>query len=292
MNAYPLMNAKGIYEGQRSSNNDQRVFLLTRSAFAGSQRFAASVWSGDIGARWEDMGTQISAGLNYSLSGLPYWTMDIGGFATETRYNKVPMLEKDEEEWRELQTRWYQWGSFLPLFRSHGQFPVRELYNIAPADHTAYKSMLYYNQLRYRLIPYSYSLAGAAYHTDYTIMRGLVMDFATDKNTWKIGDQFMFGPSLIINPVYSYKALSRTVYLPAGQGWYDLYSGKYYNGGENIIADAPYERVPVFVKEGSIIPTGPELAVCGRKTGRPRHFICIYRERRFVCFVRGRRSEL
>ncbi|MBL7707900.1 MAG: DUF5110 domain-containing protein [Chitinophagaceae bacterium] len=269
MNAYPLMNAKGIYEGQRGSDNNKRVFLLTRSAFAGSQRFAASVWSGDIGARWEDMRTQISAGLNYSLSGLPYWTMDIGGFATETRYNKDPMLEKDQEEWRELQTRWYQWGSFLPLFRSHGQFPVRELYNIAPEYHPAYQSMLYYNRLRYRLMPYMYSLAGAAYHTDYTIMRGLMMDFATDKNTWKIGDQFMFGPSLLINPVYSYKALSRTVYLPAGQGWYDLYSGKYYNGGENIIADAPYERVPVFVKEGSIIPTGPELQYVAEKPADP-----------------------
>lgn len=269
MNAYPLMNAKGIYEGQRGTDNNKRVFLLTRSAFAGSQRFAASVWSGDIGARWEDMRTQISAGLNYSLSGLPYWTMDIGGFATETRYNKVPMLEKDQEEWRELQTRWFQWGSFLPLFRSHGQFPVRELFNIAPEDHPAYQSMLYYNQLRYRLMPYTYSLAGAAYHTDYTIMRGLVMDFATDKNTWKTGDQFMFGPSLLINPVYSYKAKSRAVYLPAGQGWYDIYTGKYFNGGQNIITDAPYERVPVLVKEGSIIPTGPELQYVAEKPADP-----------------------
>lgn len=269
MNAYPLMNAKGIYEGQRGTDNNKRVFLLTRSAFAGSQRYAASVWSGDIGARWEDMRTQISAGLNYSLSGLPYWTMDIGGFATETRYNKVPMLEKDQEEWRELQTRWYQWGSFLPLFRSHGQFPVRELYNIAPEGHPAYKSMLFYNRLRYRLMPYIYSLAGAAYHNDYTIMRGLLMDFSSDRSTWKVGDQFMFGPSLLINPVYSYKAISRTVYLPAGQGWYDLYSGKYYNGGQNITADAPYERVPVFVKEGSIIPTGPELQYVAEKPADP-----------------------
>jgi alpha-D-xyloside xylohydrolase len=118
-------------------------------------------------------------------------------------------------------------------------------------------------------MPYTYSLAGAAYHTDYTIMRGLVMDFATDKNTWKIGDQFMFGPSLLINPVYSYKALSRTVYLPAGPGWYDLYSGKYYKGGQSITADAPYEKVPVFVKEGSIIPTGPELQYVAEKPADP-----------------------
>lgn len=269
MNAYPLMNARGIYEGQRGADSTKRVFLLTRSAFAGSQRYAASIWSGDIGARWEDMRTQISAGLNYSISGLPYWTMDIGGFATEVRYNKVPMAAADEEEWRELQTRWYQWGAFLPLFRSHGQFPVREVFNIAPEDHPAYKSMLYYNQLRYRLLPYTYSLAGHAYHHDYTLLRGLVMDFANDKKTWSIGDQFMFGPSLLVAPVYTYKARTRSLYLPAGQGWYDLYAGKYLEGGQTINAEAGYERVPVFVKAGSILPTGPALQYTSEKTADP-----------------------
>ncbi len=269
MNAYPLMNARGIYEGQRGTDSTKRVFLLTRSAFAGSQRYAASIWSGDIGARWEDMRTQISAGLNYSISGLPYWTMDIGGFATEVRYNKVPMAAADEEEWRELQTRWYQWGAFLPLFRSHGQFPVREVFNIAPEDHPAYKSMLYYNQLRYRLLPYTYSLAGHAYHHDYTLLRGLVMDFAADKNTWAIGDQFMFGPSLLIAPVYTYKARTRSLYLPAGQGWYDLYTGKFLEGGQTINAAAGYERVPVFVKAGSILPTGPALQYTSEKAADP-----------------------
>ncbi len=269
MNAYPLLNAKGIYEGQRGADSTKRVFLLTRSAFAGSQRYAASIWSGDIGARWEDMRTQISAGLNYSISGLPYWTLDIGGFATEVRYNKVPMAPADEEEWRELQTRWYQWGAFLPLFRSHGQFPVREVFNIAPEDHPAYKSMLFYNQLRYRLLPYNYSLAGHAYHHDYTLLRGLVMDFAADKKTWNIGDQFMFGPSLLVAPVYTYKARTRTVYLPAGQGWYDLYSGKFYEGGQTITSEAAYERTPVFVKAGSVIPTGPALQYTSEKAADP-----------------------
>lgn len=269
MNAYPLMNAKGIYEGQRGTDSTKRVFLLTRSAFAGSQRYAASIWSGDIGARWEDMRTQISAGLNYSISGLPYWTMDIGGFATEVRYNKVPMSAADEEEWRELQTRWYQWGAFLPLFRSHGQFPVREIFNIAPEDHPAYKSMLYYNQLRYRLLPYTYSLAGQAYHKDYTLLRGLVMDFAADTKTWNIGDQFLFGPSLLVAPVYAYKARTRSLYLPAGQGWYDLYTGQYLEGGQTINAAADYERVPVYVKAGSILPTGPALQYTSEKSADP-----------------------
>ncbi len=268
-NAYPLMNARGIYEGQRGMDPNKRVFLLTRSAFAGSQRYAASIWSGDIGARWEDMRTQITAGLNYSLSGLPYWTLDIGGFATETRYNKVPMESKDEEEWRELQTRWYQWSSFLPLFRSHGQFPLREPFNIAPETHPAYQSMIYYNQLRYRLLPYHYSLAGWAYHKDYTLLRGLVMDFSHDKQALSIADQFMCGPSLLVCPVYQYKSTSRPVYLPAGQGWYDFYSGKYIPGGQTIQADAPYNRVPLYVKEGSIIPSGPSLQYTDEKPADP-----------------------
>jgi alpha-D-xyloside xylohydrolase len=267
MNAYPLLNAQGIYEGQRGSDSSKRVLLLTRSGFAGSQRYGAVIWSGDIGSRWEDMRTQITAGMNFCISGLPWWTMDIGGFAVEKRYERPN--ETDLAEWRELQMRWYQWGSFLPMFRAHGQFPVREIFNIAPSDHPAYQSMLYYNKLRYRLLPYIYSLAGRVYQEDYTMMRGLVMDFAHDKKVWNVGDQFMLGPSLMICPVYTYKATARKVYLPAGQGWYDLYTGKYFEGGQEITADAPYEKVPVFVKEGSILLTGPELQYAGEKKADP-----------------------
>jgi alpha-D-xyloside xylohydrolase len=267
MNAYPLQNAKGIYEGQRGSDSSKRVLLLTRSGFAGSQRYGAAIWSGDIASRWEDMRTQITAGMNFCISGLPWWTMDIGGFAVERRYERPN--ETDLAEWRELQMRWYQWGSFLPMFRAHGQFPVREIFNIAPSGHPAYESMLYYDKLRYRLLPYIYSLAGRVYHDDYTMMRGLVMDFASDKKVWNVADQFMCGPSLMICPVYTYKATSRKVYLPAGQGWYDLYTGKYFEGGQEITADAPYEKVPVFVKEGSILLTGPELQYAGEKKAGP-----------------------
>jgi alpha-D-xyloside xylohydrolase len=267
LNAYPLQNAKGIYEGQRAVDPDKRVFLLTRSGFAGSQRYAATIWSGDIASRWEDMKSQISAGINFSMSGLPYWTMDIGGFSVERRYEHPN--EKDIAEWRELQTRWYQFGSFVPLFRAHGQFPFREIYNIAPENHAAYQSILYYNKLRYRLLPYIYSLAGHAYHNNYTIMRGLVMDFPDDVSVRNIGDQFLFGPSLLINPVYTYHATERSVYLPAGRGWYDLYTGRHYQGGAEILADAPYGRIPVFVKEGSIIPTGPELQYSDEKPADP-----------------------
>ncbi|HLK27110.1 MAG TPA: TIM-barrel domain-containing protein [Puia sp.] len=267
LNAYPLENAKGIYEGQRSTNPDQRVFILTRSAFAGSQRYGAAIWSGDIASRWSDMKAQISAGINFSLSGLPYWTMDIGGFSVEHRYESA--TGKDLDEWREQMTRWYQFGAFCPLFRVHGQYPYREIFNTAPENHPAYQSMLYYDKLRYKLMPYIYSLAEMTYHKNYTIMRGLVMDFANDSNVNAINDQYLFGPSLLINPVYDYQSKKRELYLPAGQGWYDLYSGKYFEGGQKMIGDAPYERMPVFVKEGSIIPFGPELQYVSEKPADP-----------------------
>lgn len=266
-NAYPLQNAKGVYEGQRQANPDSRVFILTRSAYGGMQRYAAATWSGDIASRWEDMKSQISAGVNFSLSGLPYWTMDIGGFSVERRYEKPN--EADLAEWRELNTRWYQFAAFVPIFRSHGQFPFREIYNIAPENHPAYQSMLFYNKLRYRLMPYIYSLAGQAYQDDYTLMRGLIMDFPSDTTVKNIGDQYMFGHSLLINPVYAYHAKSRAVYLPGGPGWYDLYTGKYLQGGRHIQAEAPFERMPVFVKAGSIIPFGPDLQYTSEKPADP-----------------------
>jgi len=263
LNAYPLENARGIYEGQRSADSGRRVFTLTRSAFAGSQRYAAAVWSGDIAARWSDMKNQIAAGINFSLSGIPYWTMDIGGFAVERRFEDAK--GEDLEEWREQMTRWYQFGAFCPLFRVHGQFPYREIYNVAPADHPAYRSMLYYDKLRYRLMPYLYSLCGRVWMDDYTLMRGLAMDFSKDTAVLGIADEFMLGPSLLAAPVTVYKAREREVYLPAGQGWYDLYSGKFNEGGRQVLAEAPYERMPVYVREGSILAMGPDLQYTGER---------------------------
>jgi alpha-D-xyloside xylohydrolase len=166
-------------------------------------------------------------------------------------------------------TRWYQFGAFCPLFRVHGQYPYREIFNTAPEDHPAYRSMLFYDKLRYRLMPYIYSLAGMSWYRDYTLMRGLVMDFPMDPAVNNIGDQYLFGPSLLINPVCTYEARKRDVYLPAGQGWYDLYSGKYLPGGQHIEADAPYEKIPVFVKEGAILPFGPELQYTAEKKADP-----------------------
>jgi alpha-D-xyloside xylohydrolase len=271
LNAYPLENAKGIYEGQRATRPDQRVFILTRSAFAGSQRYAAAVWSGDIAARWSDMRDQIAAGINFSLSGVPYWTMDIGGFAVEHRFEQAQ--GECLEEWREQMTRWYQFGAFCPLFRVHGQYPYREIYHVSPAGHPAYQSMLYYDKLRYRMMPYLYSLSGMVWRKDYTIMRGLMIDFGKDTAVKNVNDEFMLGPSLLAAPVTRYRARSREVYLPAGEGWYDLYSGTYTEGGRSVIAEAPYERMPVFVREGSILPLGPDLQYTDQ---RPADTITLY----------------
>jgi len=270
-NAYALVQAQGVFEGQHATDPGNRVFILTRSAFAGLQRYSAANWSGDIAARWHDMAAQIPCGLNFSMSGIPWWTMDIGGFSVESRYyNPSPA---NLEEWRELMTRWHQYGAFVPLFRSHGEFPYREMYNTAPESHPAYKTMVEYNKLRYRLMPYIYSLAGQAWLNDYTIMRGLTMDFSLDNEVFDIADQYMFGPALMVNPVTEYKARSRKVYLPAASDWYDLRSGKHYSGGSVTEADAPYEYMPVFVREGSIIPFGPEMQ---HTSGKPADPITLY----------------
>ncbi|HCC70649.1 MAG TPA: alpha-xylosidase [Bacteroidales bacterium] len=266
-NAYALVNAKGVYEGQRDVSPNQRVFILTRSAYAGLQRYSAANWSGDIASRWHDFEAQIPCGLNFCMSGIPWWTMDIGGFAVEGKYyNSSP---EDIEEWRELMTRWFQYGTFCPVFRAHGQYPYREMFFVAPEFHTAYRTMLEYDKLRYRLMPYIYSLAGHTWLNDYTPMRGLVMDFTSDSKVYDIKDQYMFGPSLLVNPVYEYRARKRNVYLPVSEGWYDFYSGEYLEGGQTINAAAPLNKMPLFVRAGSLIPFGPELQYSTEKKTDP-----------------------
>ena len=283
-NAYSTVNADAIYNGQRSvwkgKANEPRVFLLTRSGFAGEQRFSTATWSGDIGTRWEDMRAQMTAGLNYSMSGVPFWGMDQGGFCVENRYveaqklfNESGVENEDLKEWRELQARWNQFGAFIPLFRSHGQWPTREIWNIAPDNHPTYKSFVYYDQLRYRLMPYMYSMAAWAHFKDYTLMRALVMDFNGDKEVENIGNQWMFGPALMACPVGYYKARNRSVYFPKQCGWYDFYTGEHYDGGQHLVVDAPYEKIPVFVREGAIIPFGPVMEWCDEK---PAELINLY----------------
>ena len=278
-NAYSIPNADAIYNGQRAIS-DKRVFLLTRSGFAGEQRYSTATWSGDIGTRWEDMRAQMTAGLNFSMSGIPFWGMDQGGFCVEDRYvaaqklyDKQKVVNDDLREWRELQARWNQFGCFVPLYRAHGQFPLREVWNIAPDNDPAYKTILYYDKLRYRMMPYIYSMAAWVHRHDYTIMRGLAMDFGNDKNVHDIGSQWMFGPALMACPVGEYKAREREVYFPKQCGWYDLYTGKHIDGGRTLCVDAPFERIPVFVREGAIVPFGPEMQWSDEK---PAELINLY----------------
>lgn len=289
-NTYSIVNAEAIYDGQRATESgmtdwnqngfgnsfspeNRRVFLLTRSGFPGLQRYSTATWSGDIGTRWEDMKAQITAGLNFSISGIPFWSQDIGGFSVESRYyaaqeqfDKTGVENADLKEWRELNARWHQFGAFAPMYRSHGQFPFREPWNIAPENHPAYKSIQYYLSLRYRLMPYLYSLAAMVHYDDYTIMRPLIMDFAADTNVQNIGYQFMMGPSIMVNPVYTYGARQREVYFPKNTTWYCFYTGKVMSkGGETLTVPAPYEYLPLYVRAGSIIPYGPAMQYCDEK---------------------------
>ena len=266
MNAYPLENSKGVYEGQRKTAPEQRAFILTRSAFAGMQRYPAAVWSGDTSSTWTAMRAQITAGLGFCLSGLPYWSMDSGGFSTPARFSSG----KDFDEWCELNARWFEFATFVPLLRVHGEYPNREMWEFGGESSPTFAAEAKFDRLRYRLLPYIYSLAGNVTQQGGTLMRALVMDFPTDTNVFNIGDEYMFGPALLINPVTTYHARSRPVYLPqTSGGWYDAWMGKYFEPGQTIDASAPFDAIPIFVQAGSIIPFGPEIQYVGEKPADP-----------------------
>ncbi|MGH8263927.1 MAG: TIM-barrel domain-containing protein, partial [Steroidobacteraceae bacterium] len=266
-NSYALMHARGVYEGARAADPDKRTFILTRSAFAGLQRYAAATWSGDVAARWSDLGDQIAAGINFSLSGLPNWTTDIGGYAVEERYLKPNA--KDLEEWRELNLRWFEFGAFMPLFRLHGEAVHREIYNLAPRGSETYETLVNFDKLRYRLMPYIYAIAQDTWHRDSTMMRGLIMDFAADPAVRDVRDQYMFGPAFLVSPVHEYKARSRQLYLPAGTRWYEFFTGEAQEGGRTITAAASLDRLPLYVRAGAIVPVGPAIEYTGQKPDAP-----------------------
>ncbi|MCW8125878.1 TIM-barrel domain-containing protein [Microbulbifer halophilus] len=277
-NAYALPHAETVYEGERETDGHKRSFILTRSGFGGIQRTGSAIWSGDVVSRWSNLEEQIAAGIGVGMAGVPYWTFDIGGFTPEDRYryngdvvvgNFNEMPESEQQEWQELNLRWFQFGAFTPLFRSHGQNPYREIFNLADEGSETYDSMVWYTKLRYRLMPYIYTLAGDAYHKDGTMMRGLAMDFGDDPKVRDINTQYLFGPSLLVNPISEFGARSRDLYLPEGSDWYDFHSGEKYSGGQQIEADAPYDRMPLFVKAGSILPTGPEIQHTGESLNAP-----------------------
>jgi alpha-D-xyloside xylohydrolase len=246
-NTYPLMHSTGVYQGQRSETSAKRVFILTRSAWAGQQRNAAVTWSGDTRGTWEVFRQQIPAGLNFVASGIPYWNTDIGGF-----FAGDPV----DPKYAELFTRWFQFGAFCPMFRVHGTGKPKEIWRF---DEATQKILIDYDHLRYRLLPYIYSVSWKVTNEGYTMMRPLVMDFRNDPQARGIPDQFMFGPAILVNPVTQSGATNRGVYLPSGPAWYDFWTGKVYPGGQTVEADAPVQTLPLFVKAGSIVPCGPSV---------------------------------
>lgn len=269
-NGYGLMHAKTIYEGQRKHTNEKRVINLTRNGYTGQQRYGTILWSGDICASWETLKKQIVAGLNLSVCGLPYWTLDIGAFFVKKGrqwfWNGGYEQGYKDLGYKELFTRWFQFGCFLPIFRSHGTDFRRELWNFGDKGDMFYDTLIKFNQLRYQLMPYIYSMAGKVWKDDYTMLRMLAFDYPEDNIACGIDDQYIFGESLMVCPVTTPmyydvdskpiegKSKKREVYLPSGAGWYDFWTGEYYQGGQIITSDAPIKKIPLFVKEGSIIP--------------------------------------
>ncbi|HEY4899221.1 MAG TPA: glycoside hydrolase family 31 protein [Terriglobales bacterium] len=256
-NMYPMMETQAVYEGQRATTDKQRVFILTRSAFLGQQRHAATSWSGDIAPTFDSLRRQIPAGLNFSLSGLPYWTTDIGGFQGG---------DPNDPAYQEVFVRWFQYGTFCPIFRTHGARKANELWSYGPR---AQEILTSYDKLRYRLLPYIYSLAWKTTSEGYTPMRALVMDFPGDRNALNRADEFLFGPALLVSPVTQAGATSRSVYLPAGTSWYDFWTGASLKGGQTVNAVAPLESMPLYARAGSIVPMGLELQYTSEKAANP-----------------------
>jgi alpha-D-xyloside xylohydrolase len=258
VNVFPLMDTGAVYDGQRAASDKKRVYILSRSAFAGSQRYAVTAWSGDINSDWFSFRRQIPAGLNFALSGIPYWTTDIGGFV---------FGDPTDPGFRELFIRWFQYGTFNPILRVHGtrKPDENELWSYGPE---AQKILVSFDRLRYRLLPYTYSLAWMTTNRSYTPMRPLVMDFRTDVRAQNAGDEFMYGPAFLVNPVTEPSAVSREVYLPDAK-WYDFWSGASSRGAKQISAEAPLDRLPLYVRAGSIIPLGPDLEWSTEKPADP-----------------------
>jgi len=258
VNVYPLLDTGAVYDGQRSASDKKRVFILSRSAFAGSQRNAVTAWSGDINSDWFSFRRQIPAGLNFALSGIPYWTTDIGGFVFGSPADPA---------FRELFIRWFQYATFNPVLRVHGTRnpDENELWSYGP---DAQSILVNFDRLRYRMLPYIYSLAWKTTSEAYTPMRPLVMDFRNDSRAQDIGDQFMYGPAFLVNPVTEPSSTTRLVYLP-NTTWYDFWSGSTIEGGRMINANTPLDRLPVYVRAGSIVPLGPDEEWSTQKPADP-----------------------
>jgi alpha-D-xyloside xylohydrolase len=257
-NAYALLHNSGIWEGQRGTGSSKRVLTLTRSAWAGQQRYGTFVWSGDINASWETLRRQIPEALNFCAAGLPYWNSDIGGFFTASRENWFWRGEfergVDDPEYRELFLRWFQFATFLPMMRAHGTDTPREIWHFGEPGSAIYDALVRSIELRKALMPYLYSVAGAVHLDGYTMMRPLAFDFAHDPVALRVEDEFMLGPALLICPVTTPQAQTRRVYLPSGTSWIDVWSGAVHDGGTWIDAPSPLQTIPVYARAGSILP--------------------------------------
>uniref|UniRef100_UPI002627F67B glycoside hydrolase family 31 protein n=1 Tax=uncultured Bacteroides sp. TaxID=162156 RepID=UPI002627F67B len=300
-NAYPLMTVGGVYEHQRATTSDKRVIILTRSGFLGQQRYGSNVWSGDVQSSWDSFRRQIPAGLNFSLTGMPHWNSDLGGFFAGS-YNSAwgtgdavrnPMYQ-------ELYVRWIQFGVFCPMMRSHGTDVPREFYLYGKEGEPVYDALVDAVKLRYSLLPYIYSTSWDVSHNRSTFMRALVMDFASDRRTWNIADEYMFGDAFLVAPVVhaqytpeliqkelkendGWGSSSKTeitsvmsatdfttekqikVYLPEGTKWYDFWNNKCFEGGNDIEVTTSLNTIPLFVRSGSIVPMGPEVQYTSEK---------------------------
>jgi alpha-D-xyloside xylohydrolase len=267
-NDFSLFVSKASYEGHRQAGEDlKRPVILTRSAWGGQQRYGSVMWSGDISSTWDHFRKQIAAGLNFCMAGVPYWTTDTAGFFRTPGF--VPQVDggADEDQYssayfNELLTRWMQYSAFCPVQRTHGYRSKTEMWRYKPETYAAMLDMV---NLRYRILPYSYSLGAMISNDGYTGMRGLAMDFGRDPNVASIYDQFMYGPAFMACPVIEEGARRRSVYLPAGTKWIDFWTGGAYDGGQTLDVEAPLDRLPVFVKAGSIVPCGPDVEYAGQK---------------------------
>ena len=298
LNSYGLYHAKGIYEHWRRDLPGKRVVNLTRSGYTGIQQYGTILWSGDICATYETLRKQITEGIKMGLTGMPYWTLDIGGFfVVNDKYENRGCNDQshqpvwfwhgdyndgvDDLGYRELYVRWLEFGTFLPIFRSHGTDTPREPWRFGSEGEPFYDAIVSHIRLRYRLLPYLYSLGAAAHRDGDTIMRSLLMDFPDDEEVRGISDEYLLGPALLVAPVYTpmyYRPDSvkiedsektRRVYLPKGCGWYDLHTGMRYEGGCYLQADAPLDRIPVYVREGSILPLSSDIEYAGEADGLP-----------------------
>ena len=278
-NAFPLMTVGGVYDDQRKETSDKRVFILTRSAFAGQQRYGANTWTGDVTSSWEALKQQIPAGLNFSMTGIPYWNTDIGGFFLSKFPKKI-----EDPNYKELYARWLQFGAFSTMMRSHGADAPREIYQFGKKGDAIYDAIDKFINLRYSLLPYIYSTSYDVTVNQSSITRPLVMDFSEDKNTHDINNEYMFGKSILVvpitEPMYTKEVSegeklnkvedfsivkSSKVYLPTNTTWYDFWTNEKLNGGQTIYKETPINIIPLYVKAGSILPMGPKVQYAEEK---------------------------